>query len=61
MKEVLDRIRSQAEFGQFTQELNQGTSPVKIGLVRAARLPVIAALAEGQARTILLLTQSRDR
>jgi len=61
METILNKIREQSAFAQLEGELNSGTSPIKLGLMRAARLPILAAFAEQQARTILLLTQRRDR
>jgi transcription-repair coupling factor (superfamily II helicase) len=61
METILNRIREQSAFTQLESELSSGTSPVKLGLMRAARLPILAAIAEQQPRTILLLTQRRDR
>ncbi|MCL5429599.1 MAG: transcription-repair coupling factor [Chloroflexi bacterium] len=42
-------------------ELDSGASPIRLGLMRAARLPLVATLAEAEPRPILLLTQRRDR
>ena len=61
MEAILNKIREESAFAQFEGELNTGTPTVKLGLMRAARLPVLAALAEKQPRVILLLTQRRDR
>jgi transcription-repair coupling factor (superfamily II helicase) len=62
MKDILDKIRSQAAYSALEQGLSsRALAPVKLGLIRAARLPVSAALAESQRRPIVLLTQRRDR
>ncbi len=61
MEIILNKIREQSAFAQLEGELNSGTPTIKLGLMRAARLPIVAALAEQQPRTILLLTQRRDR
>ena len=61
MEEILKKIREQEAFRQFESELTSGESPIQLGMMRAARLPVVAALVETQPRPILLLTQRRDR
>lgn len=61
MEAVLHKIKEQKAFAQFERELSSGASPIRLGLMRAARLPVLAAIAEKQSRPILLLTQRRDR
>jgi len=61
METILKKINEQAEFALFERELASGKSPIRLGSMRAARLPVVAALAEAGSRTILLLTQRRDR
>ena len=61
MEAILKKIKEQTAFAQFKAELASGTSPMRLGSMRAARLPVVAALAEAGSRTILLLTQRRDR
>src|SRR3989304_4099669 len=61
MKLLLDRILSQPAFADLLDELAGGQRPLRLGLIRSARLPMVAALAEATARPILLLTQRRDR
>lgn len=61
MEEVLKRIKQQPAFSECLATLDSGSSPLRLGLMRAARLPIVAALAEEQPRSILLLTQRRDR
>jgi len=61
MKDVLDRIRSSEAFGVLEKELAEGLSPIQLGLMRSARLPVLAALSLRLGRSILLLSQRRDR
>lgn len=61
MEEILSKIKEQAAFAQLNGDLASEVSPIRLGLMRAARLPVLAALAEAQPRPILVLTQRRDR
>lgn len=67
MIDALDKIRSQAAFGSLLNQLDGPTSPAQLGLIRAARLPVAAALAAAGGRTAasgrpaLLLSHRRDR
>src|SRR3989304_2873856 len=61
MKALLDRIRSQPAFAELQTELAGDQHSISLGLIRAARLPLVAALAESDSRPILVLTQRRDR
>lgn len=61
MKEALSKIRNLAAFSELEKALAARANLVKLGLIRSARLPVTAALAESLARPIVLLTQRRDR
>src|SRR3972149_476738 len=61
MKPLLDHLRSQPVFTDLEKELAGGQRSFQLGLIRSARLPIVAALEEATARPILLLTQRRDR
>ena len=61
MKPLLERISSLTAFVDLQNELAGGGRLARLGLIRSARLPVVAALSEATTRPILLLTQRRDR
>ena len=61
MKALLDHIRTQAAFAELQKELAAGSRATHLGMIRSARLPLVAALSEATSRPILLLTQRRDR
>lgn len=61
MIEILDRIRGQSAFRQVLADIDKGSSPIQLGLIRSARLPVLAAIAAAAGRPILLLSHRRDR
>ena len=61
MKAILERISSLPAFDQLITQVAESNAPLKLGLVRSARLPVLAALAERTERSVLLLSHRRDR
>ncbi|MEX1246882.1 MAG: transcription-repair coupling factor [Anaerolineales bacterium] len=61
MEALLKKITAQPEFTAVEQQLPARGTPLRLGLIRAARLPVTAALAEAINRPVLMLTQRRDR
>ncbi len=66
MSELLQRIQRQPAFQQLLAKSRDdgpqaGNSPLQLGLIRSARLPLAAALAAASGRTVLLLTHRRDR
>lgn len=66
MSELLQRIQRQPAFQQLLAKSHDGDpqaggSPLQLGLIRSARLPLAAALAAASGRTVLLLTHRRDR
>jgi hypothetical protein len=61
MTAILERVAEQQAFEELEQQLAAGQTPLKLGLMRSARLPVLAALSARLKRPILLLTQRRDR
>ncbi len=61
MIEILELIRSQPAFADLLAEIEKKTSPIQLGLIRSARLPVLATLAAASRRPMLLLSHRRDR
>lgn len=61
MEAILRAIQNQGPFSELANEINSGARQTKTGLIRAARLPVAAALAQASGRPALLLSQRRDR
>src|SRR5215212_304791 len=60
MEFILDNIRSLPQYQQLLKQLQPGISLPGLGLPRAARLPVLAALHEDLSRPILLITDRSD-
>ena len=58
---VLEEIRSLKSFQQLSADLGAGVLPPGMALLRAARLPVLAALYADLRQPILLLTDRSDR
>ena len=58
---VLDKLSSQPVYQDLVEGIRSGKSPSRIGLPRAARLPVLAALRKSLDRPVLLLTDKADR
>jgi transcription-repair coupling factor (superfamily II helicase) len=61
MKELLSQIQALPEFKEIISRLANHAAPQRLGLSRAARLPVLLALHQETIRPILLLTQKSDR
>jgi transcription-repair coupling factor (superfamily II helicase) len=61
MIEILELIRSQVAFADFLAEIEKKSSSLQLGLIRSARMPVLAALAAASGRPMLLLSHRRDR
>jgi len=60
MEEILKAIRAHAPYQALVELLRSGQRAAPLGLPRAARLPVLAALGADLGRTILLLTDRAD-
>src|SRR5688572_21566024 len=60
MEFILDNIRSLPQYQQLLKQLQTGVSLPGLGLPRAARLPVLAALHQDFAGPILLVTDRAD-
>src|SRR5215212_10455653 len=61
MQSVLDKIRELPQFQQLLSQLqSNGKQLPGLGLPRAARLPILAALHEDLSRPILLITDRSD-
>ena len=58
---VLDKLLSQPAYLDLVERIGSGKTPSRVGLPRAARLPVLAALRESLDCPILLLTDKADR
>jgi transcription-repair coupling factor (superfamily II helicase) len=60
MEFILDNIRSLSQYQQLLKQLQTGASLPGLGLPRAARLPVLAALHQDFTAPILLVTDRAD-
>ena len=60
MEYILDNIRSLPQYQQLLKQLQPGVSLPGLGLPRAARLPVLAALHQDFSGPILLVTDRAD-
>src|SRR5687767_3753218 len=60
MEFILDHIRSLTQYQQLLEQLQPGVSLPGLGLPRAARLPVLAALHQDFSGPILLVTDRAD-
>src|SRR5687767_8210389 len=60
MEFILDNIRSLTQYQQLLEQLQPGVSLPGLGLPRAARLPVLAALHQDFSGPILLVTDRAD-
>ena len=60
-EEILNRIQEQPVFQSLVADIRSGKKPGLIGLPRAVRLPVLAALKSALNRPILLITDRTDR
>ena len=60
MEFIIDNIRSLPQYQQLLKQLQTGVSLPGLGLPRAARLPVLAALHQDFAGPILLVTDRAD-
>ena len=58
---MLTRIRQQSVYQEFLDAVKAGQHPAKIGLLRSARLPLVAALCKDLNVPVLLLTDRTDR
>ena len=61
MNAVLELIHKLPAFKELVSSIEAGKSPINLALLRAARLPVLAALHQEKQIPILLLTQKTDR
>lgn len=61
MNSILEKVKSERAFKDLQRDLESKAAATRLGLIRAARLPLVAALAEASGRPTLLLTQRRDR
>jgi transcription-repair coupling factor (superfamily II helicase) len=60
-QQVIDLLTSQQAFQALVEELSSGKSPDRLGLARAARIPVLSALQAVLNRPLLLVTDKTDR
>jgi hypothetical protein len=60
MQIILDKIRSLSEYQQLLKDLQAQKEIPGLGLPRAARLPVLAALHQETPGPILLITDRAD-
>ena len=60
MEFILDNIRSLPQYQQLLKQLQPGVSLPGLGLPRAARLPVLAAVHQDFSGPILLVTDRAD-
>jgi len=58
---MLDTLRKQPEYQECLDAIKLGRQPATLGLIRSARLPVLAALCTDLSVPILLLTDRSDR
>jgi len=58
---LLSTLRQQAAYLQCLDSIKVGTQPASLGLLRSARLPVVAALCIDLQVPVLLLTDRADR
>jgi transcription-repair coupling factor (superfamily II helicase) len=61
IRNVLDKLLNQPIFEDLVERIGSGDPPPLVGLPRAARLPVLAAVRESLDRPVLLLTDKADR
>jgi transcription-repair coupling factor (superfamily II helicase) len=60
MKLILEKIQASAEYQAFLKKVRNNTHAEGLGLPRAARLPLVAALQQDLNRPIVLLTDRAD-
>ncbi|MFT3893749.1 MAG: hypothetical protein QM730_19135 [Anaerolineales bacterium] len=60
MELILEKIRSLPQYQQLLNDLQTNGEKPSLGLLRAARLPLLAALLEDAKRPILLITDRSD-
>lgn len=61
MNQALQPIHNLPAFQNLLNRLKTGIAPARLGLARAVRLPILAALYQAAPRPILLLTDRADR
>jgi transcription-repair coupling factor (superfamily II helicase) len=61
MKELLESIESLDSYKSLIESIEKKKSLSTLGLMRSARLPLLALLQEGLGRPILLISHRRDR
>lgn len=60
-QQVFDILKNQPPFQQLVEELRSGSSSERLGLPRAARIPVLSTLNEILNRPLLLVADKTDR
>ena len=60
MQFLLDKIRALSQYQQLLKQIQAGEEIPGLGLPRAARLPILAALHQDLNQPILLLTDRAD-
>lgn len=58
---ILNVLASQPAFQQLVDNIRSGSSPEELGLIRAARMPVLVTLQAALDRPLLLITDKTDR
>jgi len=58
---IIDLLTGQSAFQGLAEEIRSGNSPNRLGLARAARVPVLSALQASLNRPFLLVTDKTDR
>jgi transcription-repair coupling factor (superfamily II helicase) len=60
MQLLLDKIRALSQYQQLLKQIQAGKEQPGLGLLRAARLPILAALHQNLSQPILLVTDRSD-
>ncbi len=58
---ILKILNGQPAFQRLTEDIRSGSAPEQLGLIRAARMPVLAAIQGALDRPLLLITDKTDR
>ena len=61
MIELLKQIQSHSDYLKLIDEISQGEKTLKLGLIRSARLPLVAAIQSDLGKHALILSHRRDR
>ncbi len=60
-QQVIDLLNNQPAFQALVGQIQSGKSPDRLGLARAARIPILSALQASLNRPLLLVTDKTDR